>query len=516
MFLAFLLTIVAALAWLEHNAEPLLRARFVDTLSARFHSPVELDRLQLSFLSGLKIEGSNLRIRYVAGPTRPDAQPDAPPMLHIRSFQFRSGIRELFEPTLRVMTMQVQGVELHIPPAEDRGPLLQESASKRGLPRESIFVDQILITDLKLIIETRKPGKLPLEFDIANLTLTNVGRMQPLVYDATLRNPKPVGNVRATGHFGPWQDANPRDTPLDGSYLFSHADLSTIKGLGGMLSSNGQFRGTLGQIAIDGVSDTPDFRLTTSAHAMPLHATYHAIVDATSGDTYLQPVNARLLRSDITATGSVTRQKGVQGHDIELDITTNRAHIDDLLTLAVRTYPPVLRGTIAEHAHLSIPPGPGTVTRRMHLAGSYDVEQGAFNNPGLQEQVNELSERALGWAEKANPQQAVPVTSTMKGSFTLANEHVEIPEMAYEVPGAKVRVKGNYGLDGAELDFHGIVRTQATASEMVGGWKGLLVMPFDKLLKKQGAGLEVPFKLSGTQKDPKLGLDFGHNTRLPR
>ncbi len=511
-----LLTVGIGLAWLAHNAEPLLRARMIETLSSRFHSPVELDSVHLSFVSGLKIEGSNLRIRYIAGPARPDAQPGAPPMLHIRSFQFRSGIRELFEPTLRVMTMQVQGVELRIPPREDRGAIVPDDPDRRGQPRESIFVDKIMIADLKILVETRKAGKVPLEFDVANLILTNVGRTLPLTYDATLRNPKPVGDVRAVGHFGPWQDDNPRDSPIDGSFIFSHADLSTIKGLGGMLSSNGSFHGTLGQIVIEGVSDTPDFRLTTSGHALPLHATYHAIVDATSGDTYLEPVHARLLHSDITAKGSITRQRGVPGHDIELDISMDHARVDDLLTLAVRTYPPVLRGSIAEHAHLSIPPGLGTVTRRMHLAGSYTVGQGSFSNQNLQMQIDELSERALGWAERANPQQAVPVTSTMTGSFTLANEHVDISQMDYAIPGAKVRVEGKYGLDGAALDFHGAVRTQATASEMVGGWKGLLVMPFDKLLKKQGAGMEVPFKLNGTQKDPKLALDFGHDTPAAR
>ena len=35
--------------------------------------------------------------------------------------------------------------------------------------------------------------------------------MEPFNYDAVLVNPKPVGNVRSTGHFGPWQDDNPRE-----------------------------------------------------------------------------------------------------------------------------------------------------------------------------------------------------------------------------------------------------------------------------------------------------------------
>ena len=88
-----------------------------------------------------------------------------------------------------------------------------------------------------------------------------MGAKQPLAYEAVLVNPKPVGRVWSTGHFGPWQDDNPRDTPLDGSYEFTQADLSSIHGIGGILSSTGRFGGTLGKIAVAGVTDTPDFRL---------------------------------------------------------------------------------------------------------------------------------------------------------------------------------------------------------------------------------------------------------------
>jgi hypothetical protein len=34
-------------------------------------------------------------------------------------------------------------------------------------------------------------------------------------------------------------------------------------------------------------------------------------------------------------------------------------------------------------------------------------------------------------------------------------------------------------------------------------------MPFNKLLKKNGAGLEVPITISGTESAPKVGLNFG-------
>jgi hypothetical protein len=43
---------------------------------------------------------------------------------------------------------------------------------------------------------------------------------------------------------------------------------------------------------------------------------------------------------------------------------------------------------------------------------------------------------------------------------------------------------------------------------MLTGWKSLLVKPFDGLLKKNGAGVEVPIKISGTKSAPKFGVDL--------
>jgi hypothetical protein len=44
---------------------------------------------------------------------------------------------------------------------------------------------------------------------------------------------------------------------------------------------------------------------------------------------------------------------------------------------------------------------------------------------------------------------------------------------------------------------------------MLTGWKSILAMPFDRLLKKNGAVLEVPIKISGTKSKLNLGLDLG-------
>ena len=286
----FLLVAIAgavAVRWGLQQIQPMLRRKVVETLSVRFHSPVELDRLSLSMNRGVIVTGGGLRILYLAGPTKPDARPNAPPMLVVDSFEFGTEWRELLRPTTRVVSVKVRGLQVNIPPKEERS-AMPDDPKRRGQPVIGIAVDRIECTDAKVVIETSKPEKKPLEFAIRSLVLTDVGAKQPFNYEALLVNPKPVGDVGSKGRFGPWQNDNPRDTPLDGSYEFTHADLSSIHGIGGVLSSTGTFGGTLGNLAVEGVTDTPDFRLDVSDHGMPLHTEFTAVVDGTTGDTVVE------------------------------------------------------------------------------------------------------------------------------------------------------------------------------------------------------------------------------------
>ena len=212
-----------------------------------------------------------------------------------------------------------------------------------------------------------------------DLTLTDVGAGKPMRYVAEVINPKPVGNIHAVGHFGPWQGAEPRTTPLDGDYSFDHADLNTIHGIGGTLSSTGHFYGELGNITIDGTTQTPDFSLDVSDHPVPLETRFHAIVDGTSGDTTLAPVHATLLHSEFTAAGTVVNIPG-QGHDIALDINMPDGRIEDLLQLGMKTEPPVMRGAVTMRAKLHLPPGKERVAQKLGLAGSLTIQNVEFNN----------------------------------------------------------------------------------------------------------------------------------------
>jgi hypothetical protein len=506
---------IFGVAWGMRQIQPMLRRKVVETLSARFHSPVELDRLSLSMSRGVMVTGGGLRILYLAGPTKPDARPNAPPMLTVETFEFLTGWRELLRPTTRVVSVRVRGLHVNIPPKGERGVAMPDDPKRRGQPVMGIAVDTIECTDAKVVIETSEPEKKPLEFAIARLVLTDVGLKKPFNYEAVLVNPRPVGQVRSTGQFGPWQDDNPRDTPLDGGYEFTDADLSSIHGIGGILSSTGRFGGTLGKIAVEGKADVPDFRLDVSDHALALHTEFRAEVDGTTGDTRLDAARARVGRSELTATGAVLRSVSTPGHTTDLHVVMEKGRIEDMLVLGLKANPTLMRGALALKTHLLIPPGPVSVSRKMRLDGTFAIHGAEFNDAQMQQKVDALSMRAQGKPKLANAQDAEVVASSISGRFSQADAVLQVSELNYQMPGAQAQMEGKIELVGSTFEFHGKVRTQATASQMTTGWKSLLLSPFDKLLKKNGAGLELPIKVTGTRSTYDLRLDFPHDTRPP-
>ena len=110
---------------------------------------------------------------------------------------------------------------------------------------------------------------------------------------------------------------------------------------------------------------------------------------------------------------------------------------------------------------------------------------------------------------------AAVVGSSMSGTFSQADAVMQIAELNYQMPGAQVTMNGQIELVGSTYEFHGKVRTEATASQMTTGWKSMLLAPMDKLLKKNGAGVELPIKVTGTRSTYDLRLDFPHDTRAP-
>jgi uncharacterized glyoxalase superfamily protein PhnB len=511
-----------------HRVEPFVRARIVEALRNRFHARVELDSFHMSLVDGLRAEGHGLRIwppAEVVGVNVPAGGDPGDPLIQLEEFRFHAPLTYRPGKPFHISVIELKGLEIHLPPKSrfihaGGGTAAQTKGAKQLI---SFVVDRIECTSAHLVLETSKPGKLPLDFAIARFTLTggNGNSIRPdsaMRFEAELTNPKPVGTIHSTGVFGPWVVVDPGESPILGDYQFDHADLASFKGIAGILSSTGKYQGTLRDLTVDGDTDTPDFRLTHFGNTLALHTHFHARVDATNGDTWLEPVDATLGHSHFTAQGQVVRvpdanappdHPASKGHDIALDINVNGARIEDFLRLASKNATQLLSGAVAMKASLHIPPGPEPVHERLNLKGSFTLDKVRFASPKIQDRITELSLRGQGLPKEIKAADPAAVRSTMTGNFQLVKGVVTLPALTYTVPGATIELKGTYGVDGGALDFAGAAKLDATVSQMVGGVLGALLKPADRFFKKDGAGTEVPIHITGTRGEPKFGIDFG-------
>jgi hypothetical protein len=484
------------------RATPILKGRVIETLSTRFESKVELDQLNVSVFHGLEVSGGGLRIYP---PDDVVAAGADHPLITVHDFRFRADIMGLFIKPMHVSSVHVTGLSIYIPAREYRN---QATQPKKRRGKIKITVGEILCDDSQLVIGTAKPGKDPKTFDLKHVVMHDFGSNAAWPYDATLINAIPRGNIHAVGTFGPWNIESPGDSAVTGDYTFSDADLGTIHGIGGMLDSTGKFTGQLDRIVVDGTADVPAFTLDTANHPVPLKTRFHAIVDGTSGDTYLQPVAATLGTSQFTCAGSIVNIKG-QGHMIDLDADIPAGEIRDFLSLAVKTQPPIMSGALNMKAKLNIPPGKQSVTQKMALSGNFVLTRIHFTSAQVEDKVDMLSLRAQGKPGEAQPG-APDVLSQIRGTFNLKSGSMTFSQLNYKLPGATINLAGQYTLDGKKFDFAGKVRTDAKLSQMTATWwKSLMLKPVDPFFHKNGAGAEIPVKITGTNTAPKFGLDMG-------
>lgn len=497
---ALVILLAVAVPVVLSRAGPILKGRVVETLRARFGSDVQLDDFQVGIAHGLEVSGSGLRIF-----PEEDQQiaPADKPLIAVAEFHFRASPVGLFFRPTHVEQVKVRGLAINVPPANMRQ---KNPDRKRHLGRVKVRVDEIVCDDSQLVIGTDKPDKDPRIFLLRHVVLRDLGPNTAWPFEAVLTNPIPAGEIHASGTFGPWNTENPADTKVDGKYLFEHADMNTIKGLAGILRSTGTFDGQLDRIGVRGKTEIPDFSLDTANHPMPLETQFQAIVDGTSGDTYLEKIDAKLGGSEFSCQGAVVDVKG-QGHKIDVKTDVPDGQIEDFLGLAVATSPPPMTGRLKLQAQLQIAAGKERVTQKMTMQGAFTLRQIHFTNPAIEDKVDVMSLRAQGKTDDLNPG-APDVTSRMTGHFAMGKGQLVFSRLDYALPGGNVHLTGQYTMDGRQYRFVGKVRTKAEVSEMVASkWKSVMLKPLDPIFSKHGWGTEVPIKVTSDKNGkPKFGF----------
>ncbi len=506
IYLLFAFTAILALIAISfvsrlRNIDETTRAWVVRELSRRFNSQIDLHSLHVQVWPRMTVKGLGLTVHY-------HNRFDVPPLIHIREFDFNVGLAGLFRTVTHIDSVVLREMVITIPP-RDKGEKKSPSPRSTSPPMSNVIVDKIICDDTELYFLSRKPGKDPLDFDIHDLTLLDVGVAKPFQFHGNLTNAKPKGEIVTEGQFGPWDADQPGNTPVSGDYEFSDANLHPFPGIGGILSSTGNYHGPLDNLAVDGQTDTPDFSIDPVGRGVPLHTDFSATVDGTDGDTYLHPVRAILGKSLIVANGSVVLVRAKQGHLITLDVTAPAARLEDILALAVKSEKPPMTGIVKLRTKLIIPPSKEKAIDKLFLDGDFGADDAQFTNAEVREKLESLSRHGLG--EPAN-QDIGSAVSDLKGHFHLENAKVTFTNLNFSVEGAAVILDGSYQLHDGQLDFHGQLKLQAKLSETMTGAKSFFLKPFDPFFKKGTSGAVIPITISGTRDNPVFGVSVFHKT----
>ncbi len=466
----------------------IVRARLLSALEEDFASTLEVNSLSVTLIPSVTVQGEGItfRLRDRSG---------VPPLFTIRKFTAHANLLGLL--ARHVSSVQLEGLDIHIPPRQD-GVAPQKPRKKP----QRFVIDEVIADGTMLTTLPRDAWKEPLEFQIQHLRLYGGGPADPMKFDAALMNAKPPGEIRSSGTFGPWDQDEPGGTPVAGKYTFRDADLSVFNGIAGKLSSDGDYRGSLGHIEVKGSCDVPAFMLTVAGNPVHLTAQYQAVVDGTDGNTYLQPVIGQFGHTTVRAQGSVEGKKGIPGKTVSLDVVVDAGRLEDMLLLATKGKP-AISGAIRFHSTIEIPPGNRNVVEKIGLDGAFAADEAHFAELNVQEKVNELSHRGKGDPQESDQD---TVASDFKGQFKVHNGMITLSGFSFAVPGVSVNLNGTYGLVNQEMDFRGTARLTAKVSQTTTGWKSVLLRAVDPIFKKKDVGAEIPIRIKGTPEKPSFGL----------
>jgi len=500
ILLALIVAAVVTLFALRPTIHRIACEQMRKVLQTHFASSVEFSDFKVSLFPRVHVTVTGLVMRH-------KGRTDIPPLIEIREADAYANIPALMGPKPHISFVQLYGLQIHMPPRQTGSQPLIQKTDQDLAKKYPVLFEEIHTDDAMIVVLRAQPDNPAREFPIHHLELHDVSFDRSSKFHAILTNAVPRGEIDATGEFGPWLAEVPRATPGNGQYDFEDADLGTLKGLRGILSSKGRFVGPLDYLSVDGETDTPNFGLRTMGHPVPLHTDFSALVDGTNGDVILKSVTAKFLHTVLSVSGEIVDvSRETKGRTILLNVVSSDARIEDLLRLAVSSDEPLMTGSANLKTKISIPEGDADLLERMKLTGQFGVGGAQFTSPEVQGKIDSLSRKGQGEPKNTDISEMV---SELKGTFQASNGVVSFSHLSFAVAGASLALDGTYNLDSTEMNFHGNLTLQAKLSQTTTGAKSFFLKAVDPFFKGKNGGTDVPIKIVGTKDHPSFGLDRG-------
>ena len=432
------------------------------------------------------------------------------PAVKIHRLQVDGLYRGLVGKRKHLKAILVDGAEISFAPhsdkTDDRPSAKAEPQSGKD-PDEPLF-DLVEATNSKVVFLTDKKDEEPNSYDVHKLVLKNFTTTEPILYDAVLRIPTPPADVQISGIFGPVA-TKLNEAKLQGAFNMKDADLAKFHALYGKLSAKGSFDGTVSSFVVKGSTETPEFGVTSTSHALPLTTEFEAHVNGTNGDIEFQPIHAVLGKTKLVAEGQLQgdKKQGDKNKVLNLNIKSDDGRIEDVMYLFVHEKSP-LRGATNFQMNVKVPDEQRPFEQRVEMQARFGIQGSKFTNTETEQKVSKLAEQAQGQAKKAQDDDNPPlVVTNLRGSVHLKDGVAKFAQLDCTVPGADAKLHGNYNLESHAVDLHGTLTTSVKLSKATTGFKSFVMKVIEVAKKKDKGPATVPVSITGTYEKPNFGVE---------
>lgn len=415
--------------------------------------------------------------------------PSGPPFITIRRLTIRSNLLGLLHHHLSLI--RAEGAKVN----------WQKAEKQADPPSQPTVVDRLVADDAVLEIPRRSTDG-PLRFVFHKFEVHNLRGPGQSNFAAEFENPLPHGELRVSGHFGPWNNSTPKKTALDGNYDLDRADLGVFHSVQGLVSSKGRFSGTFDSLDVQGQTSTPELSVTSTHHGLPLQTDFTAKINGATADVLLPRVKAQFGKDELDVHGTIAREQS--GKRIaRLEIQCERGRIEDTFYPFTHSQKTALTGDVKFRMQVTIPPGNEKFDEKLGLASTFDIEGAHFTHQKTQVGLSKIAEAP----QQSHPDVLAP--ASLRGAVVVKDGTAHFSWLQVEDQDASANFHGTFGLLDERVNLHGQLKTAASLTKSTHGIKAVFAKVIEPFFKKRPHVTVVPVKIGGTYKDPQFGLDLG-------
>jgi len=437
-----------------------------------------------------------------------------PPFGHAQQMVVQGRWRDLLLLQQRVMTVEVTGLHIVIPPIGSR-------ANHENFPpgSSSDFTGPDTAIEMfkfhNTVFEIMKNDGSRLIFPIRELDLAHFEKNQAVNYSVDMQNAIPSGRIEARGTFGPLNAKQIGVTPVSGNFTFTSVNLHDVGNIAGTLGSKGQFRGPLEAIEAQADTLTPNFSVD-DGKPTPIAASVQCTVSGTNGDVAIHSIEARTGKTMVRVIGSVqgSPAQDSSGKASKFDIDVQAGRAEDVMRPFIHDDVPITGSVwLRSHAYLAPSGEGGGFLHRLHVDGTFDVPAERVADRDTEKSLSAFSQRAQGKKapdENAAKSSSADVLSAVKGSAQVRDGIAASQHLTFKIPGAQADLSGTFNFHNKVVHLLGNLRMDTDISHTETGFKSFLLKPLAPFFKKKKAGAVVPIAVTGSPGHYQVAQDILH------